>query len=79
MATKALKNGVRVRVRGTSPIAEDGEIYHPASEAKDKKGNLVKTPAAEFVTTQERAEALGDSVDILGPVVEEKPAKEAAK
>lgn len=66
MATKKSKQAPEVRVRvkgGKDPrdpkqvlgqaIVEDGVRYEPGTE---------------FVTSEERADALGDSIDILGPV-----------
>ena len=68
----AIKDAVRVRVAGNSPISEDGTTYWHARTEKDAKGQQVHHKADEFVTSKERAEALGDDVEIIGPVEEAK-------
>lgn len=74
MATKkaAIKDAVRVRNKGKSPISEDGNIYMHARTEKDGKGQQVHYKADEWETSLERAEALGDDVEIIGPVEEAK-------
>lgn len=56
---------VRVRVSGTQPLHENGNVYQPA-HTKKVNGDNVKVPAEEFETTPDRAAALGDAVEVIG-------------
>lgn len=63
---KAKANQVQVRARVT--LSEDGKVYQPAREERDASGNNRKVPADAFTTDEDRAAALGDSVELIGPV-----------
>jgi hypothetical protein len=56
---------VKVRVAGNQPIFEGGELRQPARKVPDGKGKLVDAPADTFDVEEDRAEALGDLVQIV--------------
>ena len=56
---------IKVRVKGNTPLHEDGVTYMPAHTTKDAKGNLLHHKADEFETTPERAASLGTSVEVV--------------
>jgi hypothetical protein len=57
---------VKVRVTGSQPICEAGEVRQPKRQEPNGKGGLQEVPADVFKVTEERAEALGDSVELVG-------------
>lgn len=63
---KAKPKLVKVRVKGKQPVGENGEIYHPARQVPNGAGGLKEIPADTFEVTEERAEALGEYVELVG-------------
>lgn len=66
--TKSKKSApptVKVRVKGTQPLHEAGVIYNPETKKPNKAGGLDTVPADVFEVTEERLEALGDSVELI--------------
>lgn len=62
---KAAANTVKVRVAGKQPLLENGVVYHPRREEPNGKGGLKTLEADTFEVDPERAEALGDAVEIV--------------
>jgi len=58
---RSVKRGqVKVRVIGKQPLSEAGNVYHPARKEAGKQ-----IPADTFFTSPNRAEALGEHVEVL--------------
>lgn len=64
------KQAKQIRVRALVTLSEGGNVYHPARTERDAQGGVKKLEGDVFTVDEDRAPALGDSVEVIGPVVE---------